>query len=356
MALESMLRKYSFVMLFIALLVTILSGFTLFFFADVISKNSVEIIKQYLINVALVDPTVGDIIKAARGLCDAKDSSGNPLIKDAASSPSNNVFGGTSAATVVYVFAAICLVCFALHVYSRFKSKLAGNDLPVFSRNELCSLGFLLIPVLLELIVYYFVYARYKYFSNVYLIKLMKNLRLRADIKYLTDLWNKDQAKIEASSTEINGACVNNCLPAADRRDIVNKLKLRLDEYNDMLDTGISSELNKLQPSSLLGKLSKLPGKIGVILIVGVIAFLVRATWELNLVNSSVMAGVGAAIALYVGFLYVLQGYISSNKFKTVASTEYVNRLFCSTQTDVISKLLKRDLVNMDTAKEMSQL
>ena len=344
-------KDYSFVMLYIALLVTLLGAFTLFFFADVISKNSVEIIKQYLINVAMVDPTVADIIKAARGLCDATDANGNKIVPDSSKSPTNNVFGSTSASIAVYALAGISLVLFAIHLRYRLLDKVK-----IFSTNELISLSFLTIPLVLETVVYYFVYARYKYYSNVYLIKLMKNLRLRADIKYLTDLWRKDQAKIEASSQEVNGTCVNNCLPAADRRDLVNGLKSRLDEYDQMLDLGINSEYNKLQPKNIFSKLSKLPGKIGLILTIAAAAFLCRATYELNMNNTTVMISVVVAMALYAVFMYALQTYIASNKFKTTASTEYVNRLFCSTQTDVISKLLKRDLVNMDTAKEVANL
>ncbi len=345
------LKDYSFVLLYVALLVTLLSAFTLFFFADVISKNSVEIIKQYLINVAMVDPTVADIIKAARGLCDATDANGNKIVPDSSKSPSNNVFGGTSASIAVYVLAGVSLVLFAIHLRYRLLDRVK-----IFSRNELVSLAFLMIPIVLETLVYYFVYARYKYYSNMYLIKLMKNLRLRADMKYLTDLWKRDQAKIEASSKEINGTCVNNCLPAADRRDLVNGLKLRLDEYDNMLDLGVDSEYNKLEPKNIFAKLSKLPGKIGLILALATAAFLCRATYELNLNNTTVMLSVVVAMVLYGVFLYSLQNYISSNKFKTNASAEYVNRLFCSTQTDVISKLLKRDLVNMDTGKEIAYL
>ncbi len=345
------LKDYSFILLFMVLLVTLLSFFTMFFFGDVISRNSVEIVKQYLINVALVDPSVADIIKAAKGMCTMKDSQGKPLIPDASVSPSNNLFGNSTIMYMIYGLAGLSALLFALHTKYRFNDKVS-----LFTGNELICLSFLMIPIVTEIIAYYFVYAKFKYFSNVYLIKLMKNLRLRADIRYLTGLWAVDSAKIENSGTEVNGVCVNNCLPSADRNSIMQQLKQSLIDYNNMLDTGDSSEWSKLEPTSLWTKVGKLPGKLGLLMTIAVIAFLCRAAYEIHEQNHTATLSIFVAIGLYILYLYVLKDYISSGTFKTTASLEYINRLFCQEETDVLSNLLHRNLIGNDTDAEIAAL
>lgn len=345
------LKDYSFVALYVLLLIFILSFFTMFFFSDVISRNSVEIVKQYLINVALVDPSVADIIKAAKGMCTAKDAQGNPVVPDASSLPTNNVFAGSTAIYLVYGIGALSVASFVLHVYFRHKDKTA-----LFTGNEILSLAFLLIPVGLEIVSYYFVYGRYKYYSNVYLIKLMKNMRLRADIKYLTQLWAVDAQKIEQSGTDAAGNCTSNCLPTADRINIMQLLNQSLKDYDKMLDVGDSSEWAKLEPAATWTKISKLPGKLGILLTIAAIALIARAGYELNMQNHTITIGILVGLLLYIVFIYLLKDYISSGKFKTTASLQYINRLFCQTDTDILSKLLHRNLIGNDTATEVNAL
>lgn len=345
------LKDYSFIALYVLLLIFILSFFTMFFFSDVISRNSVEIVKQYLINVALVDPSVADIIKAAKGMCTAKDAQGNPVVPDASSIPSNDIFGGSTAMFMVYAVGGLAVAAFVLHVYFRHKDKTG-----LFTGNEILSLAFLLIPVVLEIVSYYFVYGRYKYYSNVYLIKLMKNMRLRADIKYLTQLWSRNAQKIEQSSTDSAGKCTSNCLPAADRINIMQLLNQSLKDYDNMLDVGDSSEWTKLEPAATWAKVTKLPGKLGILLTLAAVAMLIRAGYELNLQNHTITIGILTGILLYIVFMYLLKDYISSGKFKTTASLQYINRLFCQTNTDALSKLLNRNMMGDDTAAAVAAL
>ena len=345
------LKDYSFILLYMVLLITLLSFFTMFFFGDVISRNSVEIVKQYLINVALVDPSVADIIKAARGMCTMKDAQGNPVIPDASKSPTNHLFGNSIIMYVIYGLVGLSAVLMAIHTRFRWIDRIA-----LFSSNERICLAFLIIPILTEIVAYYFVYAKFKYFSNVYLIKLMKNLRLRADIRYLTGLWKVDSAKIENSGSTVNGVCVNNCLPSADRAAIMQQLNENLSDYNTMLDRGDSSEWSKLEPSSLWQKISKLPGKLGLLLSIAVLAFLARAAYEVHEQNHTATISIMIAVCLYTIYMYVLKDYISSGSFKTTASLEYINRLFCQTDTDVLSKLLNRNLIGDETEANLAKL
>ena len=173
------------------------SFFTIFFMGAVVSENAVEIMKQYVINIALVDPTVADIVKAysSADFCKDKTQSKTPILQK------------SPAMFMVLGLAGITGLVLMYHWKLRWNSSLS-----VFTRHEYFCLLFLLIPIVAEIVIYYFVYAQYKYFSDVDLVKLMKNLRLRDDIKHLVTLWQTSSSAINtASTTDGNGTCVNNC-------------------------------------------------------------------------------------------------------------------------------------------------
>ena len=320
-----------------ALLMGILTYFTLFFFKNVISHNGVEMIKQYLIDVALVDPSVADMIKTARNNCNGQFST------DSSTSLTSNSMAQYS----VYALFVISGVFLFLHLRARFMDKKT-----LFSNNEFLSLAFLLIPIVIELILYYFVYQKYKFYSNVYLIKLMKNLRIRADLTYLTTLYSKRAKDIDTTQ----GECYGNCLDETQRAQIMQNLNDALKLYNNTLDGGPDSECSKIKPSSIWARVSKLPGILGVILTAITMAYIARATYELNDHNTTVILSVIGAVFIYIIFLYLLHDYASSGSFKTLASFDSLSKLFCVTESDFLSKLLKRNLSGVDTQKELDAL
>lgn len=337
-----MLKDFTFVSFYVLLLIIILGFFTIFFFGDVVSKNGVEIVKQYLINVAMVDPTVADIIKAAKLNC--RDDNLKPVTN-------SGLFTSSTPMYVLYGLAASAVIIFALHTRFRFRDHAA-----LFTKNEVMSLSFLLIPVLLEIILYYFVYVKYKYYSNVYLVKLMKNMRIRADLSFLTELYSKNSVFIDGANKDGETACQSNCLDSANRKQIVQSLRQYLQDYNRMLDVGGDSELAKLEPASTWQRVCKLPGKLGMLLSMGALAFVARAVWELNMQNRFAVLSILIAVMGYIIFMYALKLYISSGKFKTIASSDYITRLFCQTDADFLSKLLKKNLVGKDLNAEVAAL
>lgn len=327
-------KDYSFTLVYTLLLVCVIGYFTLYFLGSVISENAVEIVKRYLLNVALVDPSVADIVTARQAKC-----------LDTASPPptptGSSVFSGSPALYMLYGVAGLALLLFVIHCTTRW-----GIKAHAFTKSEVVCLLFLLIPVLVETVIYYFVYAQYKYYGNVYLVKLMKNLRLREDIKNLNDLWDKNFEAINASSeADASGACVSNCLAPADRKNFMLGLKQQQTTYDNMLDTGADSEFAKIAPSSVFGKIKKAPGLIGMTVLLGLFAVVLRAMFEVNQQNTSNLFGIVLSLALYIVFMYLLASYLATGSFKTGASDANMDSLFCTTHIDALSKLLKVDLV-----------
>lgn len=331
------LRDYTFILLFSALSITVLTFFSLFFFEQVVSENGAEKIKQYMIDVALVDPSFKDILQNAKASCDPND-------KTAVSSP---IMSSSLPNYIVYGLLGAAAVILFLHIRSRFMDKQS-----IFTTNELLSLSFLMIPVVFEIILYYFVYQRYKFYSNVYLIKLMKNLRIRADLNYLTSLYSKHNSDINNQT----GDCVGNCLDASDRSTIIQKLQGFLTSYNNSLDASGTSECAKIQPSSIWQRIKTLPGVLGLVLTVIALAFVSRAIIELNGYNSTVILCIAFCIGVYAVFLYLLHNYVSSGQFISATSFNYLNRLFCVTDKDLFSKLLNRNLSGVNTQSELDAL
>ena len=323
-------KNLSFVAFYGATLTTLLLVFTIVFFSGVVSKNSVEIVRHYLTNIALVDPSVADIIQATSGLCDGSQTM-----------PSPNVFSGSLASYMAYGVGGLAVVLFVLHMRWRILDRTT-----IFSRNEYKCLAMLLIPAVTEIVVHFCVYVRFKYFSNVYLVKLMKNMRLRADLQYLNDLWLRDATKINASGTTSNGVCVTNCLSETDRTALMTKLSGYLDQYNTLID---GTERGSVSPSSAWQKILALPGIVGTATMLAIFAMIARAAYELNLYNRPFLIGILTVSVVYLVFVYLLQSYTADAESAEVADGSYVSAIFCSSEMDAISNLVRRDLANQDS-------
>ena len=323
-------KNLSFVAFYGATLTTLLLVFTIVFFSGVVSKNSVEIVRHYLTNIALVDPSVADIIQATSGLCDGSQAM-----------PSPNYFSGSLASYLAYGMGGLAVVLFVLHMRWRLLDHKA-----IFERNEYTCLAMLLIPAVMEVIVHFCVYVRFKYFSNVYLVKLMKNMRLRADLQYLNDLWTRDATKINASGTTSNGMCVTNCLSETDRTALMTKLAGYLNQYNTLID---GTERGSISPSSVWTKVKTLPGIVGTATMLAIFAIIARAAYVVNQYNRPFLIGILSVSAVYLVFMYLLQSYTADAETAEVADGSYVSAIFCSSEMDAISSLVKRDLADQDS-------
>jgi len=266
-----------------ACVTTLLLVFTIAFFSGVVSKNSVEVVRHYLTNIALVDPSVPDIIQATPGLCDGNQQVLTP-----------NYFSGSLASFMAYGMAGIAVVVFVLHMRWRLLDcapiRAQGIHLARTAPYS-CSAGgrgtFLRVH-------------SFQVLQQRVPLKLMKNMQLRADLQYLNDLWTRDATKINAFGTTSNEVCVTNCLSETDRTALVTKLAGYLDQYNTLVD---GTERGSISPSSIWSKMLPLPGIVGGATLLAIVAVVSRAAYEINQYNRPFLVGIIAVSAVYLVFI-----------------------------------------------------
>ena len=335
--LATALAPYTFLIMYVMLFVLILGFFTMFFFEYVISQTGVEQIKQYFVNVAKVDPSVAEILMSAKRSCTAVDADGKPVIQNAASADvGNKLFDKSPVMISLYVLCGVSGIVFFIHSYTRMRKRR-----PLFSSNEIVALLFLIVPIIFEILTYYMVYAKYKFYSNVYLIKLMKNMRILEDLQYLDTLYKNDRDSLDgAQSSNTDGSCSKNCLTPQERADVMKSI----DDQIGVFGTFISGEKSKIEPK-LSQKIMSMPGiAVSTFLCLAILAML-AATYGLSRENGAVVVPIFWAIGLYVMFISLFWKYVRDGKFQTIATYDSANRLFCQTDTDFVTRALGRNLV-----------
>ena len=320
------LKDYSFVIFYLAALICILTVFTAIFFDGVIASNTSTIIKRYVTNAAMIDSSVKETVAGAESACSGQ-------------SPSNIKLLSGSVSTVTYGLVGIVAIAFMMHLRYRLK-----DNYSLFSLKEQVCLWMLMIPVMVEVIVYFFSYVNFKYYSNIYIVKLLKNMRIRADLQYLSNLWNKDQSKIASSGTTVNGACASNCLPAEERVAMMAKINSYLKDYNQMLDV---NEWNNTTPSSIWSKISNLPSKTGTALLVMFLCIQCGYLWNMRIDNMQFAVAVVGVTAAFIVYLFLVKDYLTAADLNSVSAT-YKN-VFCQTGRDAVSALIQRDLTDQST-------
>ncbi len=317
------LKDYSFAVFYLASLLCILTGFTAIFFDKVIASNTNTIVKRYVTNAAMIDSSVRETVLGAESAC-----SGH--------SPSSINFMGGSVNTTTQAIVLLTVISFLIHLRYRLKDNYA-----LFSLKEQVCLWMLTIPVMVEVIVYFFSYVNFKFYSNIHIVKLLKNMRIRADLQYLTDLWTKDQTKIVSSGTTVNGTCTSNCLPAEERVAMMSKIKSYLSDYNKMLDV---DEWNDTTPDSIWSKISNLPGRTGVAFLILFVTVQCRLLWNMRIDNSQFAVAVLALTTVFIVYLFLVKDNLTAADIDNV-SANYKN-VFCQTGQDAISAQIQRDLTD----------
>ena len=317
------LKDYSFAILYLATLLCILTVFTAIFFDGVIASNTSTIIKRYVTNAALIDTSVAETVLGAESACNGISPGGINLL-------------GGSVSTVTSMIGIIVAMAFVIHLRYRLK-----DNYPLFSLREQVCMWMLTIPVITEVIVYFFSYVNFKYYSNIYIVKLLKNMRIRADLKYLSKLWDNDRSKIEASGTTVNGACASNCLPVEERVAMMGKLNKYLSDYNQMLDV---DEWTKTTPGSIWSRISNLPSKTGMAFLILFVLIQCGYLWNMRIDNMQFAVAVIGVAAVFIVYLFIVKDYLTAADMDSVSST--YKTVFCQTGQDAISALLKRDLTD----------
>ena len=318
------MKDYSFIVLFTASLICSLMIFTVVFFDGVQASNTRTIIKRYITNAALIDSSVAETIAGAESTCDGS------------SSPNVSLLNGSLISKMTSISGIVVAVCFIFHYRYRLRDNIA-----VFNAKEQAQVWTLVIPLIVEIIVYCFSLVNFKYYSNIYIVKLLKNMRIRADLQYLSDLWNRDQSKIESSGTNVNGVCASNCLPADERKVMVDKLRTYLETYNNMLDV---DEWNNSTPNSFWSKISNLPSKVGMIFLITFIAIQCRFLWGMRIDNRTFALVVLGIVFVFTAYLFIIKDYLSAADLDSVSNT--YKTIICSTGQDAMSTLLRRDLTD----------
>ena len=320
------LKEYSFAIFYLTALLCILTVFTAIFFDGVIASNTSTIIKRYVTNAAMIDSSVAETVQGAESACNGVSPSGI------------NVLGG-SVSTATSAIGLVVAIAFMMHLRYRLKDNYA-----LFSWKEQVCLWMLSIPVIVEVIVYFFSYVNFKYYSNIYIVKLLKNMRIRADLQYLSNLWTKDRSKIESSGTTVNGACASNCLPAEERVDMMAKINSYLSDYNRMLDV---DEWNNTTPGSLWLKISNLPSKTGTAFLILFVLIQCGYLWNMRIDNMQYAVAVLGVTTAFVVYLFLVKNYLTAADMDSVSST--YKTVFCQTGQDTVSAILKRDLTNQSS-------
>lgn len=318
------LKDYSFIVLFATSLLCSLIVFTVIFFDKVQASNTNTIIKRYISNAAIIDSSVAETIAGAEKMCNSNQSGSKGLMTN------------STVSFLTYASAIAVTSCFVLHLKYRLR-----NNVPLFSLKEQTCMCMLVIPLVVEVLVYFFSYVNFKYYSNIYIVKLLKNMRIRADLQYLSDLWSRDQSKIESSGSNRNGVCTSNCLPTEERLAMVQNLRSYLDTYNSMLDV---YEWNNTSPSNIFTKISNLPSKTGTIFLLVFLAIECWYLWGMRIDNQLFTAMSLGIITVYTVYLFIIKDYLAATNPDNVATM--FGTIFCNPSQDVVSTLLKTDLTD----------
>ena len=192
--------------------------------------NGTELLKHYLINVARVDPSMRNTVMNAYNNCN-QGQVHDLESKLAKESGVTVIFKNIGAMAIMGFLAAAVILLWVYQAYTRYKT---GTGILGFKKGavmrEVWPLMLLAVPLLIEVIIHVFCYARFRYFTNISLVRLVKTVRLQQEMKYLKD---NQPAPGDIDPTK---PCFSNCLSPADRRErrqaLLQDLDTKIQQYD----------------------------------------------------------------------------------------------------------------------------
>ena len=214
------LHEHAFTMVFTMLLVAMFAYYHVVFYANVMAKDGLSAIQEYIRNAEEIDPEVTEIVNDAQKICTDQQAPANrfiAFIKDKR--------------MIVYfsVIGALLLLTVANLVFQReVIDKMRWVLLP----GELAALSLLVLPGLVDAFMSTSIYSKVKYFSNIQLASLIKNIRTCNEMQTLLDLYKSSLTEIQQAKCD--QSCLN-CLDNTQRAEYIIDLKQYLVTYNSMI-------------------------------------------------------------------------------------------------------------------------
>lgn len=305
------LHNHAFTIVFTLLLVILFAYYHVVFFADVISKDGLDTVHNYIQNAEKLDRNIGRIVQDAKKLCTDDQTAGATsfvaFIKD------KSMIGYFAAVGFLLVLAIINLV-----FQRQFVDKMRWMIMP----SELGSLGLLFLPILVNTLLYSCVYSKVKFFSNIQLTELIKNVRLCNDMQTLYDTFQTSQVDIKAAKSS-DGSCLN-CLDDVQRQDYITDLKADLNQYTSMVSQA------KTQMSSIAGDRQYfllLTAAFALSISVMLCLYWARV---IGYNDSGTLVSIFVSLALFALFLSLFLPFIIDKQNTQAVSVNNIVRLLCS--------------------------
>ncbi len=328
----------SYLFVFSGLLVLIMAVVQIYFLNSVTKFNGTELLKHNLINVARVDPSMRDTVVNAYNNCNQ-----GPVhdleAKLATASGVGAIVKNIGAPAILAALAGGVLVMWLVQAYRRYKG---GIGILGFKRGavmrEIWPLSLLLIPCIVEAIVFVFCYSRFRYFTNISLVRLVKTVRLQQEMKFLKD------NQLAPGDIDPTKPCFSNCLSLADRQVLLTDLDKRIQEY----DIKVADMMRSSTPS-IFGRMKAMQGITGIVLACIVTVGCLALLSLLTMYHKTMLPACVVIVGLMITFLLMFVGQIGHSELKTAASPEFnsasASVLFCDSANplDPFSKMSKKN-------------
>ena len=322
----------SYLLVFTGLLVLVMAVVQVYFLNSASRFNGTELLKHYLINVARVDPSMRETVMNAYNNCN-QGNVHDLESKLAKESGVTVIFKNIGAIAIMGVLVLAVVLLWAYQAWTRYK---AGTGILGFKRGavmrEIWPLMLLAVPLLVEAVIHVFCYARFRYFTNISLVRLVKTVRLQQEMKYLKE------NQPAAGDIDPTKPCFSNCLSPADRQALLKDLDDKIAQYDEKVAAVTASTNPKF-----FSKLKEMQGITGIVLASLLTVGSVVLLSFLTLYHKTLLPVCIVVVILFITLLMMFAG--QSTDIKTASSPEYntadANILFCddANPVDPFSKM-----------------